>query len=89
MHQIQTENDKNNKKFKFLKIFCSFCVLFEKLGGLENKNVQQGTNSLSERLLLRSRQCFLQKKNAQFATKIDKLQNVPIFHLFMQLLSII
>ena len=32
VHQIQTEID---KKIKFLKILCSFCVLFEKLGGIE------------------------------------------------------
>ena len=34
--QIQTEIDKKTKKFRFLKLLCSFCVLFEKLGGLEN-----------------------------------------------------
>ena len=37
MHRIRTEIDKNTKKFRFLKILCSFCVLFEKLGGLENQ----------------------------------------------------
>ena len=35
MHQIQTEIDKIQKKNKFLKILCSLCVIFEKLGGLE------------------------------------------------------
>ena len=35
MHQIQTEIDKNTKKNQVLKILCSFCVFFEKLGGLE------------------------------------------------------
>ena len=35
MHQIQTEIDKNTEKIKFLKILCSFCVVFERLGGLE------------------------------------------------------
>ena len=35
MHQIKTEIDKNTKKIKFLKILCSFCVLFENLGALE------------------------------------------------------
>ena len=44
MHQNQTENDKNIKKFRFLKFFRSFCVLFEKLGGLEKKDVQQGNH---------------------------------------------
>ena len=37
MHQIQTEIDKNFKKFSFLKFFCSFFVLFEKHGRLEIK----------------------------------------------------
>ena len=34
-HQIHTKIDKKTKKFRFLKILCSFCVLFDKLGGLE------------------------------------------------------
>ena len=74
MHQIQTEIDKNTKKFRFLKILCSFCVLSEKLCGLEKKDIQQGTNSLSERLLLRSRPSFLLKKthNLRPKTKTSK-----------------
>ena len=35
MHQNQTEIDKNTKKNQFLKILCSFCVLFGKPVGLE------------------------------------------------------
>ena len=35
MHQIETEIDKNTNKIKLLKILCSFCVLFERLRGLE------------------------------------------------------
>ena len=31
MHQIWTAID----KFRFLKLLCNFCVLFERLGGLE------------------------------------------------------
>ena len=36
MHQIQTKLDQNTKNIRFLKILCSFCVLFEKYFGLEN-----------------------------------------------------
>ena len=35
MQQIQTEIDKNTKKNQILKYLCSFCLLFEKLGGLK------------------------------------------------------
>ena len=36
MHQIQTEIDeRTEKKIKFSTVFCNFCALFEKLGGLE------------------------------------------------------
>ena len=33
--QIQTQIDKNTRKFRILKILCNFCLFFEKLGGLE------------------------------------------------------
>ena len=35
MSQIQTQSDKNTRKFRTLKILCNFCVLFERLGVLE------------------------------------------------------
>ena len=35
MPQIQTQFDKNTRKFIILKILCCFCLFFEKLDGLE------------------------------------------------------
>ena len=35
--QIQTQNDKNTRKFRILKILCNFCLFFEKVGGLQGQ----------------------------------------------------
>ena len=35
--QIQTQIDKNTRKFIILKILYNFCLFFEKLGGLESQ----------------------------------------------------
>ena len=85
MHQIQTEIDKNTKKIQVFENFMQFLCTFRKSWWLRKKDIQQGTISLSEKFLLRSRQSFLLKKNAQFATKND--ENFKIFQLFTQLLS--
>ena len=46
------------------------------------KDVQQGKNSLSGKLLLRNQRSFIMEK-AQIATENDKNhQNIPIFHVF-------
>ena len=51
MHQIHTKTDKKTKKLRFMKFVCSFCVLFEKLGGLESqRRSSRKKNSLPERL---------------------------------------
>ena len=35
MPQIQTQNDKNTRKFRNLKILCNLCLIFEELGSLD------------------------------------------------------
>ena len=79
MPQIQTANYKKPRKFRFLGISCNLCVFSKDLVAEKIKQVQQGTSSLSGRLLLRSKRSFFKQEALKLRSKMAKAPNCTNF----------
>ena len=73
MPQIQTQNDKNTRKFRNLKILCNFCLFFEKLGGLECQRRSTRKIFVAREGFIEEIEAICVEKMHQIWTEIDKI----------------